>query len=230
MSDQEPVLTAVTPGVVASEPPLPQAVTPESALPQQQPWASGASMAPLARPFGVDSAGPIYSYPLNVAQGRVKGMVSDYRSGTVTLTTEAVYLDGKAVLPSTTRTLFLLLGIVLQIGWLLVAILLEYAIRPQRRDTIPWDCIDDIVLEREKLRVCLVYHLPDKPKAIFSLAFKPGASYFENFGQAARYFVPNKVREDKIGPVTSPWVYLVLGVIIVAIFGLIIWSASTSHR
>ncbi len=182
----------------------------------QQPWAA-AELLP-GSPEGIQSSGPIYTYGLTVSQGRVKGMVSDYRNGFVTLTQEAVYIQGQAVLPNATRNWILIPCILLSIVVLiLVYYILEYAARRPQFSRLSWGDVHEIVLEPVKGRVCLVYAEPDKPRTLFSLAFKPGASY-DNFVQAARYFAPEKVREGKIGPVTSPWVYWTIVGIVVLMF------------
>jgi hypothetical protein len=183
----------------------------------QQPWASTNSLTPLT-PQGIESSGPIYTYGLLVSQGRVKGLVSDYRTGFVTLTQEAVYLQGQAVLPSSTRSWIIIPCILLSIvAVIIVYYILEFAARRPQSSRLSWDDVQEIVLEPVKGRVCIVYSEPDKPKPVFSLAFKPGP-YYDNFVQAARYFAPEKVREGKIGPVTSPWVYVtILGILAVMV-------------
>lgn len=95
--------------------------------------------------------------------------------------------------------------------------ILEHAARSTKNDCLTWDSVKEIVLEPKKGRVCLVYSRPAHPKFLYSLAFKPGF-YWGNFVDAARYFAPEKVREGKIGPVTSPWTYAA----VLLLFGLIV--------
>ncbi len=162
---------------------------------------------------------PLYRYPMLVTPGRVRGRVSDFREGTVTLTDEGISVDGRAVLPAGQRALILLASIF--VGVLIVLILLEYAIRVARSHRLPWSCVDEIVLEPHKNRVCLAYHLPERPDSVFSLAFRltPPLLY-ENFVQAARHFAPEKVREGKIAPPTPWWVFVA---VIVLFFALVLF-------
>ncbi|MBC8102657.1 MAG: hypothetical protein H7Z41_08730 [Cytophagales bacterium] len=215
-----------TPAPVIEPVPLSPSLTTQG----QQPWAAlDAAQTGPPLPWA-QSAGPVYTYEMKVAQGRVKGMVSDYRSGVVALTPEGVYLQGQAVLPQKTR-LWIVLPLIL-LGVIIAAVVssvLENYARNPKQDTLSWDQVQDIVLEPAKGRVCLVYRESVQPKTVFSLAFRPG-SHYENFELAARYFAPKKVREGKIGPATSPWVYVVLVGVIVMIFALLYFVSENGGR
>lgn len=178
-----------------------------------QPWAM-----PLGIPGMPGSAvsGPIYSYTFKTKQGKVKGgnTVSEYMEGQITLASDAIYLQGKAMLPAEKRVVYSMFG---AIGAALIS-----SIRIDRIERLPWETVDQIVLEPEKKRICVVYRLPAKPKRGFSLAFRIGDMY-ENFAEAARFLAPGKVTEGKIGPVTPLWAWIVLAVI----FAFVIWAASS---
>lgn len=181
------------------------------APPTAQPWAM-----PLGIPGtpGAAVTGPVYSYTFKTKQGRVKGgnVISEYMQGQITLASDAIYLQGKAMLPAEKRAVYALFG---AIGAALMS-----SIRIDRMERLPWETVDKVVLEAEKKRICIVYRLPAKPKKGYSLAFLVGDLY-ENFAQAARYFVPDKVTEEKIGPATPVWAWIAFGVF----FAFMIWAA-----
>ncbi len=148
-----------------------------------------------------------------VMPGRVKGTVSDYREALITLTREDLRLEGKAVLPQETQIPLILAGFVVGVGPLLVALILEYAVRQPRIDYFRWDDIEEIVLEPGKQRACLVYHHPKRPHKLASLAFRLGVDY-ENFATVVRQYVPQKVRDGKIGSAISPIIWVLLGLVV----------------
>jgi hypothetical protein len=162
-----------------------------------------------------------------VTPGRVKGTVSDYREALITLTREDLRLEGRAVLPQETQIPLMLAGLVVGVGPILVALLLEYAVRQPRSDYFRWDDIEEVVLEPGKQRACLVYRHPKRPNKFASLAFRLGEDY-ENFASAARQRVPEKVREGKIGSAISPIFWIWMGLIVaMIIFGLIMASSGS---
>lgn len=55
-------------------------------------------------------------------------------------------------------------AIVLFIGAVLAALLLEYAIRRPQLLRVPWECVESVTLETGKWRACLVYPPPEKPE------------------------------------------------------------------
>lgn len=181
-----------------------------------QPWAM-----PLGIPGtpGAAVSGPIYPYTFKTKQGRVKGgnTISEFMEGQVTLATDAIYLQGKAMLAAEKRVVYSMFG---ALGAALIS-----SIRVDRMERLPWECIDKVVLEAEKKRVCIVYRLPAKPKRGFSLAFRVGDLY-DNFAQAVRYLAPDKVSEGKIGPATPVWVWIVFAVF----FAFMIWAVAQPNH
>ena len=177
-----------------------------------QPWAM-----PLGIPGtpGAAVAGPIYPYTFKTKQGRVKGgnTISEFMEGQVTLASDAIYLQGKAMLAAEKRVVYSMFG---AIGAALIS-----SIRVDRMERLPWEYIDSVVLEAEKKRICIVYRLPAKPKKGFSLAFRVGDLY-DNFAQAVRYLAPDKVTEGKIGPATPLWAWIVIAIVLVGF----IWAIS----
>lgn len=166
-----------------------------------------------------------YVYPMQVTPGRVKGLASRYRTGTLILSSEGVRIDGTAVLPPGIQAIILIPGIV--VGLLIVAILLEYALRFAKTDQIAWSAVDEIVLVPGPRRACIVYADPDRKKGDpVSLAFRLTPELYDNFVATANYFLPGRVREGRIGSSTPPSVWWTLLAIVVVIIAAIVYSSS----
>lgn len=169
-----------------------------------------------------------YQYPMRVGLGKVRGTISDFRDGILLLSENGVTVQGKALYSTLTRLLIYIPTLLLGIGILVIYLLLEYVYRRDLMLLLSWDNVEEFVLETRKQRVCMVYHLPGKPRKPISLAFSlqiPGM--YDNFVAAARYFAPTKVREGKILPPTALGDILIVFGIIGLIFGLIIYFGST---
>ena len=142
----------------------------------------------------------VYPFKMKVEPGRVRGQVSDFREGMLTITPQGIHVDGKTLLPRGKRILIILLCLVLLWGALVAAVVVEHLIRFKASLELSWDCVDEIVLEPRKNRICLVYHRPDDPRRQYSLAFYQQPAMFQYFSEVARYFGKEKVREATIGP------------------------------
>ncbi len=173
------------------------------------------------------AASPAYPYKVTVTPGRVKGAVSDYRDGTVTLDQAGVLISGNRVLPAGQRALILIASAVLCVGVLVAAILVEYVIRLYRPLQVPWNRVDDIVLEPAKSRACLVYRPDEGSDRPQSLAFKLTPELYAHFDQVAHYLAPTKTRVGKIGPATSPALLAVFVVIMLLVVALAFWAGSS---
>jgi hypothetical protein len=163
------------------------------------------------------------SFYSKVTPGKVKGTVSDYREALITLAQESIRIEGRSVLPQETQIPIMILGI--PVGVLVVALILEYAVRQSRIDELRWNEIEEIVLEPHKKRACIVYQNPKKPHKFFSLAFALGENY-EDFVTSARQFVPTKVHEGKIKSAISPVIWVFLGLITALD---LLWLRSVRH-
>jgi hypothetical protein len=174
----------------------------------------------------VHTPAPGAFYPMSVAPGRVKGSVSEFREGALTLTPDGVEISGKMVLPTGRRILIMVLSLFLGVGILIAAILLEYVIRFSRVVRVPWDCVEDLVLDSPRHRACLVYHGSGDPRQVRSLAFRLPPQLFAQFVQVMGQFAPGRVREGKIGPATPVWAYVLIIVLFFAIMGCLAILAS----
>lgn len=176
--------------------------------------------SPSAR---AQSQAPTYTYFPKITPGRVDGDISRFREASVTLTQTGIQLDGRVVLPTAKQVLFIVLGLVTGIGALLVAMILEYGVRLPANESLPWSSIEKIVLVPTKSRACIVYRNPDNPMKFLSLAFQLRPDDYSSFVQAANYFGKERVQEGKIKPTVSTWLLVVLGTLLLFIFGIIIW-------
>jgi hypothetical protein len=196
-------------------PPVPGAVPP-----QQNPWSSGVpavsggAAAAAHQPWAAERH--TYTFQrVTPGKGPGKNVVSDFRSGEFTMTPDGIQVNGKAVLPQTTRTLVIVGGLLIGIGVLLVALVVEYALRQPRTDTVPWNLVERILLEPAKNRVCIVYRNPAKPAAVpQALSFKLDPAQYQDFTAVASRFAEGRTAPGKILPPTPWWVFLI-------IFGLI---------
>jgi len=191
----------------------------------QNPWASGGAAAGQQQMWSSER----YVYPIHkMAPGRGPGktQVSDFRSGEVVLSPEGLYVSGKAVLPAATRSAIIAGGILIGIGVLLIALIVEYAIRQARTDSVPWSAVENIILEPEKNRVCIVYRDPTKPKLLpQSLAFRLEPTLYQDFEATARRFAPDRTAPGKILPPTPVWVYFIIIAIPLLLIALIILTS-----
>ena len=157
----------------------------------QQPWVS-----------------PIESssqYALNIAPGRVKGRPTEFRLAIVlTMDAMGITISGKAVPTGAAFIMcYLFLGLIIT----------EFAMRRQKSLSIPWGDVEVVRMDPVKRIGVVCYHLPGKPKSLFSLGFKTAEpAAFDHFGRTARLFVPDKVEE---GPVKGANIALVILVAVV---------------
>ncbi|MBC8136769.1 MAG: hypothetical protein H8F28_12860 [Fibrella sp.] len=174
-------------------------------------------------------AGESATFPMVLSPGRQtwKDSLSDYRTGQVILDAGGCTLTGKAVLPAHIRIPILLVCLLLRGGWLIAYLILEYAIRRDQTDRLTWNDIDVILVESRKKRVCILYRLPEKPKTRHALGLKMKDGYLEDFLRSVRTHAPDKVLESKIGDPTTLTVWIIIGLIVVSVIGLIIWGAVT---
>lgn len=191
---------------------------------------SDASPAPPPMPVLSDGAaygqtrqvwvGEQNTFPLTLKPGRQKwnDILSEYRTGTVSVSPSGITLSGKATLPNSTKTIvYVVCLLVIRIGFLIAYFVMEYAFRQDRTDNLAWDNVDAVLVEPQTNRVCLIYHLPKAPKTKYALGLQMAGGYYDDFVQAVRAVAPERVMEGKIGAATPVWVWIFLGVIAVAI-------------
>ncbi len=140
-----------------------------------------------------------YEYQFVTNGNRVKGSLSRFREGLITLNQNGFSISGKAVLPMGYQIPIALGGLALMgAGLMLSAILLEYVIRVKLTEVYFWDNVHDIVVDRKKKCICLVFHEPGKPKKLIGLTLQLPKDILEHFISAVNYFLPGRIREDKI--------------------------------
>jgi hypothetical protein len=161
---------------------------------QQNPWTQTPQVGQPSSIAQQDT--PTYTYAIKRIPGVVQGANSRMRDGRIVLDREGILVEGQAVLPPVYQWL-ILAGIVVGIGWILVALFLEYYRQP-RREEIGWHEITEIVTESEKKRICFVYPDRDNPQKMCSLAMQYDEATFTNISQASRYYAGTKVHTGKI--------------------------------
>jgi hypothetical protein len=146
--------------------------------------------------------------------------VSDFREGSLTLTPAGIQIDGKTILPTGQRV-GIMFASALILAVMVAALLLETTFRVRRSMSIGWEALEEVVLMPAQHRACLVYRSPEKPGRMDNLAIRLDPMSYAHFVQVVRYFAPDRVREGVIGPPTSPWVYVVILVVLGLLFGAI---------
>ena len=111
--------------------------------------------------------------------GRFDGALSAFRSGSVTLGPAGVYVNGRAVLPAGLQIGLMALGAFFCLGGLIGAILFEYVIRFRHAVLVPWNQVEQVV--RDGDRVCLVLRLSAPKERIESLAFRVDGGRLQEF-------------------------------------------------
>jgi len=157
-------------------------------------------------------------------------MVSDMRNGNLWFNDDGFGMSGKAVLPTEYRTPILLVCLVLRIGVLIAYLIMEYGFRKDRQLFVPWSDVTKVVVSPMRDNACLVFNAPTFSNAkvkLTSLAFKLNPMYADAFLAAANHYVGGRVEERKLPPATSPWVILVLVLVIFAVaFGIGFYASS----
>ncbi|MBC7804690.1 MAG: hypothetical protein H7145_00880 [Akkermansiaceae bacterium] len=153
-----------------------------------------------------------------------KDSLSDYRTGQIIIDAAGCTITGKAVLPANIRVPILVVCLVLRVGWLIAYLILEYAIRRDQTDRLTWNEIDCVLVQTPKKRVCVIYHLPEKPKTRYALGLKMKDGGLDDFLGAVRSHASERIVEGKIGGATPLAVWIILG-LFVAILGFILWGA-----
>jgi len=202
--------------------------TGQPATPAPQPVLLGAGMGGVvAQPW----ASPRKVFPMKVSLARAtnRNNVSEFRTGEVAFESATITLQGKAILPAHIRRPIILVSILLRVGWLIAAVIIEYVIRVNRVEMLSLDNIELIVLEPETQRACIAYHLPAKPKTSYSLGLKLEGGLYNEFARTVSELMPDRVTTGKLLPPTPLWVWIVLGVIVLAVIVGIIISSTGPH-
>ena len=163
----------------------------------------------------------------------IKANISDVREGFLQFSPEGVVIQGKAVLRAETRTLILvpcyLLGLLVGV---MVASVLETACRHDEYFGVRWSDVKQVLLAPQKQQACILYDAPNYAGRImtFSLAFTPSPGYYELFAQAPRQYSPVAVTEDRLRNATTPATWIILGLLLAFIIGLIVFISVAPHH
>jgi hypothetical protein len=171
----------------------------------ENPWTP-----PAPTPAQTDTQKPIYRYPLRRTAGGVKGRNSRMRDGEIFLGGEGIRIAGRAV-PGQNEQLAA--GI---LGGGLAQLILEYSREPRQED-IPWNEVEAVVLESQKQKICFVYPDRDYPSQLCSLVLQYKDGTYPHIVQAARYFVPRKVKEGVIRHSELMVLWIFLGILVIAV-------------
>ena len=179
----------------------------------QQPWA-----APTQQTWAPD-APAVNAYWVNVVPGFVKGRQSEFRDSVLLQMNEGgITIEGEAVPMGGAYGLRLFV-------W--GSLITEYAMRSKKAVPIPWADVEAIRLDPQKQKGVVCYHLPNKPKALFSMGFKMNdLGAFQHFAQMARAFAPAKMQEGKIKRVNTAQ----LVALVVILVGVIVFVAILSNQ
>ena len=165
-------------------------------------------------------------YPFKTLLSRVEGTVPNFRVGSVSLSPDGLYIQGKAVIRYETQVPILIACLLLRLGFLIAYAIMEYAIRRDEALSVPWASVKQVVLVPTKRRVCVVYDAPNYKGAIktFSLAFALDPTLYQSFTATAEQYLPGRVSVGKLRTWTSPpsWVFLagvILGIALLVIIG-----------
>jgi hypothetical protein len=161
-----------------------------------------------------------------------KASVADLREGVLQFDAEGVIIQGKAVPRAEIRALVLIPCALISVLLAVIAnALMEYAFRHDEYLGVRWNSVREVLLAPGKQQACLIYDAPNYAGKIktFSLAFTPAPGYYELLVQAIQQYAPVPVAEDRLRIASSPVLLAVLAALILGVFGLIIWAASSHH-
>ena len=161
-----------------------------------------------------------------------KACVADLREGVLQFDAEGIIIQGKAVPRAEIRALVLIPCVLLSLLLAVIAnSLMEYAFRHDEYFGVRWSQVREVMLAPDKQQACLIYEAPNYAGKIktFSLAFTPAPGFYDAMVQAVRQYAPVPVAQDRLRIASSPVLLAALAILILGVFGLIIWVASSHH-
>jgi len=153
-----------------------------------------------------------------------KCLPSDYRAGHLQCDSEGIVVEGKAVPRPEVRLMVTLPLIFLSMPLGIIALLvMEYAMRRERREGIRWDSIRRLTLAPEKGQAAIVYDGYNQAAQVktYSLAFTLEPGRYETFAEAARRNAPDRVEEAALVSSVAPVLWVCLAVALLAGLGLV---------
>ncbi|BDI31737.1 hypothetical protein CCAX7_37880 [Capsulimonas corticalis] len=202
-------------------PPSAPPVWPPSSVPDAGVWPP----APIS-----DAPGFVYGsciVPFSTLFLRIKGSVSDFRTGSIEVQQAGLSVMGKAVPNAETQIPILIVAALLRVGWLLAVLVMEYGFRKSKWLVIPWENIQQVGLVPNKSRVCLVFDAPNDKGVVktFSLAFKLAPEQYTQFVSAVKPFVTDRIGPSNLIRWNSPGVVMFLTVFAIALTVVIVIGA-----
>lgn len=210
--------------------------TPLSSMPPVQEAPAGV-VWPLPPMVSDENQGPVASFPFKEEYRKVKGNVSDFRIGTVTLSSLGVDLQGKMAPCAEVRTPIVILFFILLrgIGGLIAHYVIDYGFRRDGALRIGWDNVQSIVVSPKHQRACLAFNAPNQKGKVklFSLAFRLLPAEFAQFLETVQHYAADRVVEGRI-PGATPVVIWILLIVLVAlliagVFGGLISNPGRGH-
>lgn len=153
-----------------------------------------------------------------------KALVADYREGYLQCDEGGIIIQGKAVPRAEIRLMVLLPAIFFSPLIAIIAnLVMEYGMRKDRREGVPWGSIKQIMLAPEKGQAAIVYDAYNHATQIktYSLAFTPAPGQYEAFVQTARRCAPDRVEEGALVSATPVILWVLLAFIVLCVLGLV---------
>lgn len=167
-------------------------------------------------------------YPFKTLLSRVDGTVPNFRLGSINLSPDGLYIQGKAITRYEIQVPILIVCLLLRLGFLIAYLIMEYAIRRDEVLSVPWASVRRIILVPDKNRICIVYDAPNYKGVVktFSLATALDPALYQSFAASAEQYVPGRVSVGKLRAWTSPPVWIFLGGIVLGLAIVLIVAAT----
>lgn len=174
---------------------------------------------------------PSYEYRFLTEPFRVKGRLSTFREGNITLNQNGFTIIGRAVLPAIQQFGIALCGLLLfGVGLIVAAVLVDSVIRVNKTEFYLWDNLDQVVIDNRRNRASLVYHEPGNSRKVSGLTLQLSRDSLEHFISAVNYFQPGKIREGRLEGFSPTRILMALGIFLVLIIGLIVAVTLLPHK
>ena len=182
-------------------------------------------------------------FPYRFLDLRVQGKVSDFRSGWIGIEPTGITIHGKIATGLRWQIVFWPLYLVHH--WLpfhfwlfllaafVICFLLLSLFRRSTTLIVPWSQVGQIVLDKEKCRVGIVYNAPDQTGKIktYSLVFTLNAALYPSFLSAVEEYAPGHSLADKLrGESLAPLLVIVLNALVVVLVAFLLSRLLVGHH
>jgi hypothetical protein len=165
----------------------------------------------------------LFSFPFKTVFLRTEGSVPDFRVGGIQFGTSGITISGKCVPRSEIQIPVLIASVPFRI-FLIVYIIMEYAVRHDETLQVAWQNVRNIVVNPKKRHVCICYDAPNYKGIVktFSLTTKLDQPTFETFLAVNSQQAMPPAMEGKLKSWTSPGVLifccaLLLTILVIAV-------------